>query len=357
MLPLLWLTGPSGVGKSTVGWALQQRLSRAGITAAFIDADQLRNTSGVEAGEDDFIAEGLLALEPRFRAAGARLLIVAGIMDDEAHFARLLPGASRGQVRVVHLGVTDETLVDRVERRGWNVELAAESVAYAHGFDATWADRSIDTTHLSAEQVVDSLLELAEDVIGSPGPSRPLPPDSDAEATATVLTGAGGVGASTAGFLAFLKRAWAGESAGYIDSHQLGFLGHDAHAPTAVALRAENTVALVRVMAARRISQVVITGDAATARELAHALPVARTIWLHASPDAIAARIRARAAGGGPPLAGDRRLGLSGTELAASIAASVAEASDLGIRPAGSLVIETDGRSADEVADQIVAGR
>ena len=71
----------------------------------------------------------------------------------------------------------------------------------------------------------------------------------------------------------------------------------------------------------------------------------------------MAARIRARAAGGGPPLAGDQRLGLGEEEIAASIAASVREAADLGLRPAGSIVIETDGRSAEEVADQIIAAR
>ncbi|MGF6822030.1 gluconate kinase [Microbacterium sp. ZKA21] len=357
MLPLLWLTGPSGVGKSTVGWTLQQRLTRSGTPAAFIDADQLRNAAGVEAGEDDFIADGLLALEPRFRAAGARLLIVAGIMDDEAHFARLLPGATRGHVRVVHLGAADDTLIERIEKRRWNVELAPESVAYAHGFDTSWVDLSLDTTRLPAHRIADALVGLAEDLIDSPGAQRPLVPESDAAATVTLVSGAGGVGASTTGFLAFLKSAWAGESAGYIDSHQLGFFGDDPHAATAVALRAENTAALVRVMADRGIAQVIVSGDATTAHGLARALPGARTMWLHASPDAIAARIRARAAGGGPPLAGDRRLGLSGAELAASIAESVREAADPGFRPAGSVVIDTDGCSAEQVAGQIIAAR
>lgn len=355
MLPLLWLTGPSGVGKSTVGWTLQQRLSHAGVTAAFVDADQLRNVSGVEIGEDVFITGGLMAFEPRFRAAGAELLIVAGIMDDESHLARLLPDAAREDVRVIHLRAEDDALVDRVERRGWNVELAPDSVAYAHGFDATWVDLSVDTTHLSAAQVADSLGGVARELVGSPVAGRPLPPESDAATTVTLLTGAGGVGTSTAGFLAFLKSAWAGERVGYIDSHQVGFLGDDPLAQA--SLRAENTLALARVMAARGIESLIVTGDAATARELSRALPAARTLWLHASPDAIAARIRARAAGGGPPLAGDRRLGLNDAEVTASIAASVAEAADPGIRPAESIVIDTDGRSAEEVADQIIAAR
>jgi adenylylsulfate kinase-like enzyme len=39
--PLLWLIGPSGVGKSSVGWAIFTQLHRSGIKTGYVDLDQL----------------------------------------------------------------------------------------------------------------------------------------------------------------------------------------------------------------------------------------------------------------------------------------------------------------------------
>jgi molybdopterin-guanine dinucleotide biosynthesis protein len=40
-VPVLWITGPAGVGKSTVSWQLFTELAASGMRAAFADADQL----------------------------------------------------------------------------------------------------------------------------------------------------------------------------------------------------------------------------------------------------------------------------------------------------------------------------
>ncbi len=41
LIPVLWLTGPAGVGKSTVSWPIFTEVARAGIHVAFTDTDQL----------------------------------------------------------------------------------------------------------------------------------------------------------------------------------------------------------------------------------------------------------------------------------------------------------------------------
>ncbi|HEV2253656.1 MAG TPA: ATP-binding protein [Streptosporangiaceae bacterium] len=41
MVPVLWITGPAGVGKSTVSWQLFTELAGSGTRTAFADADQL----------------------------------------------------------------------------------------------------------------------------------------------------------------------------------------------------------------------------------------------------------------------------------------------------------------------------
>jgi DNA-binding NtrC family response regulator len=39
--PVLWLNGPSGVGKSTVAFAIFRQLNDAGTKSAFVDVDQV----------------------------------------------------------------------------------------------------------------------------------------------------------------------------------------------------------------------------------------------------------------------------------------------------------------------------
>ena len=355
MLPVVWLVGTSGVGKSTVGWLLQQILARRDILAAFIDADQLRNTSGVDATEDEFIADGLAALEPAFANAGARVLILSGIVDDAVHLSRLVPGASRASIFVVHLSASEEVVVRRIEGRNWNVDLADESLSYARAFDATWTDLTIDTSDASAADVAEQLVEPVLRLIAEPDSSRPPGPDLRVpDANLTVITGAGGVGLSTAGFLLFLHHAFKGDRVGYIDSHQLGFFGTDPRASGTAPLRAANTAALASVMSSKGVEHIVLTGDPATARELISMTNPRNIFWLDASADAIEARLRARAAGESP-LAGDHRRGLSDPAIREAVAHAVAESRDESLRPASGIVIDTDRLSAEEVAQRMAA--
>lgn len=41
MIPVLWLSGPPGVGKSAVAWVIYERLQGAGAAPAYVDVDQL----------------------------------------------------------------------------------------------------------------------------------------------------------------------------------------------------------------------------------------------------------------------------------------------------------------------------
>jgi adenylylsulfate kinase-like enzyme len=40
-LPVFWLYGPSGVGKTTTAWALYEQLAREGVRTGYVDIDQL----------------------------------------------------------------------------------------------------------------------------------------------------------------------------------------------------------------------------------------------------------------------------------------------------------------------------
>lgn len=359
MIPTLWFVGASGVGKTTVGLQLQGALERRGTRAAFVDADQLRNVAGVNSTEDEFVADGLRAIAQEFERSGAEVLVVSGMVDDDAHLARLRPEGLRSDVIVVHLHAAGQTVMDRVVRRQWNVELAADSVEHAQNFDRKWVDVTVDTTALSPAEIAEGLLARVEAVAESPrevARSEPTMQPS-AGAALTVVTGAGGVGLSTVGFLTFLQGMWGGERIGYVDSHQLGFIGIDPRSRDLAELKARNSVTVAAVMARRGAEHVVITADPATSRSLVEVARPARVFWLDASDQAIESRHRSRAAGGGPPLAGDHRFGLDEDGIKAGVAAAIIEARDDSIRPPDYAVIETDNTSADDVASQITAAR
>ena len=40
-IPVLWICGPAGVGKSTASWQLYTELANSGVHVAFADTDQL----------------------------------------------------------------------------------------------------------------------------------------------------------------------------------------------------------------------------------------------------------------------------------------------------------------------------
>lgn len=89
--PVLWLCGPRGVGKSTIGFALYPRVLReTGTTAAYLDLDQLGRCHPAPAddpGNHRLKARNLAAVWRTYRAAGARCLTVVGPVEDDRALA------------------------------------------------------------------------------------------------------------------------------------------------------------------------------------------------------------------------------------------------------------------------------
>jgi hypothetical protein len=173
-IPVLWLCGPSGVGKSAVGYEIFQQVYRSGIKASFVDFDQLGLC--YPAPDDDPVnhrvkAHNLAAVWPVYRAAGARCLIaVGGVTSRETVllYASKIPGTD---LTLCRLRATSERLTERVFRRGLGrgpvipgppptaskqqlAAMAAEAVRAADELDATdFADLCIDTDNRNVAQV------------------------------------------------------------------------------------------------------------------------------------------------------------------------------------------------------------
>ncbi|MFI0949261.1 hypothetical protein ACH4Q9_24895 [Streptomyces sp. NPDC021086] len=177
-LPVLWLCGATGVGKSTVGFAVYQRVLGAGVTAAYLDLDQLGFCRPVpdDPANHRVKARNLAAVWRTYRAAGARCLIMSGPVEDEATvtaYAEALPAAELTLCRL-HAGRQHltERIMSRAHGGSWTqpgdplrgqsvtrlLHVADQAVASAAGLeDAGIGDLRFDTDGLTVEQVADAI--------------------------------------------------------------------------------------------------------------------------------------------------------------------------------------------------------
>ncbi len=119
-IPLLVISGPVGVGKTTVGNEVSSSLERRGAAHTFIDIDTLAETYP-RLSDDRFGARlALLNLRDIWincAAAGSRNLIVARVVETPGeldNIQRAIPGS---KATVCQLRARDEVLIDRVRTR------------------------------------------------------------------------------------------------------------------------------------------------------------------------------------------------------------------------------------------------
>lgn len=83
-LPLLWLCGPPGSGKTASGWEIFSRLSAAGVEVGYVDVDQLGicyPEPPTDRGRHQMKAANVAKVVSTFSSAGARGAIVSGVPD------------------------------------------------------------------------------------------------------------------------------------------------------------------------------------------------------------------------------------------------------------------------------------
>jgi adenylylsulfate kinase-like enzyme len=355
LLPVLWLCGPSGVGKSTVAWELFTGLPGAG----HVDIDQL-GMCYPEMPSDP----GRTLLEGRilgravanFAAAGASCLVVSGYIDSRRgiHTEYL----TRAALTVLRMRCDQPELRRRLEVRARPGEQRESALREAEVLDrGRLAYPVLDTTGRTAAEVLRTVRDRWPDQPArQPGP-WPDPPGTPGEIL--WLCGATAVGKSTIGWEVADRLRRAGQITGFVDLQQIGFLNpalgreagrHRLKAANLAAVWAEfhehGARRLVVVGPVEHHSQVRLYIDALSATTM--------TLYrLHAGPDELRERIRQRGRGGGPPIAGDELRGRSDAVLARAHEAAVAQAAALDRADIGDLRIDTGGRSVEDVAHEI----
>jgi predicted ABC-type ATPase len=383
-VPVLWITGPAGVGKSTVSWQIFTELAHAGIHVAFADADQFCMCYPAPPGDptrERFKARNIGALVPRYRAAGAHYVIVNGCLDPVggAH-PELMPQA---ELTICRLRADRDEVARRfLGRQGTDDgpdELLEETLAEADAMDASdFADVCVDTTGLAVAEVVERVRDSCRDWPGFSG-SRPkarfawgadvagggdLSADGDADDAGgkiLLICGPTGVGKSTIGFELYVRQVREGHTAGYVDLDQIGFVRPSPDDdPGLHRLKAGNLAAMWRTYQSAGATRLIATGPVeseAALQAYIQALPAASVSMcrLHAGPAELARRIMSRGEGGSWPQPGDPLRGQPAEYLRRVADQAIADADALDRAGIGTFRVDTDGRTVAESVEAIAA--
>jgi AAA domain len=121
------ITGPAGVGKSTVSWEMSAQLAAAKVAHAVVETDELDRVFPLPAvemlerirpGTTDVSSLNLAAIWSTYRALGHARLIMTGVMlhlgADRQWILAAIPDA---EITVIRLTVSEPTLLARLARR------------------------------------------------------------------------------------------------------------------------------------------------------------------------------------------------------------------------------------------------
>ncbi|GLZ79977.1 hypothetical protein Afil01_47840 [Actinorhabdospora filicis] len=140
--PVLWLYGPSGVGKTTTARAIYTRLSEEDVPVACVDLDQIALMYPAPRWVRPAHVAGVAAV---FRAAGAGCLIVSGIGEDSAIVTECAAGIPGASLTVARLRVEPGVLRERFLARGWRPDLLEDALSDAAAYDeAGFGDLLVD---------------------------------------------------------------------------------------------------------------------------------------------------------------------------------------------------------------------
>ncbi len=118
---IVLICGPTGVGKSTIGFELYMRLLHDGRTAGYVDLDQigfLRPAPDDDPGGHRLRAGNLAAMWQTYHAAGARHLVVTGPIENEAAAQAYMEALPAATVTICRLRAGRSELSRRIMSRG-----------------------------------------------------------------------------------------------------------------------------------------------------------------------------------------------------------------------------------------------
>lgn len=164
---LVLISGPVGVGKTSVAQELCALLASNSIAHTFVDLDALTHTYPRPHGDpfgQDLALKNLQAVWANAQDFGPRLLIVARVIETKAGAAKIAETIKAGKCTLVQLSARDETLLERVRQReigtgrAWHETRALElSRALS---ETRFADLVLSTDERNPEEIAEQLLQI-----------------------------------------------------------------------------------------------------------------------------------------------------------------------------------------------------
>jgi hypothetical protein len=161
-VPILWLYGADAVGKSTIAWEIYTCLTSRSVPTAHIDTDYLGFCSPQFSDRARLVELNVAAMWPNFAAAGARCLIVSGIVISAAHRKRFEAAIPDGQLTLCRLRADPETIRARIVRRAQGEAGCSGRVLSASALEGlrAYGDRSVAfAAKLEAEDIADLVID------------------------------------------------------------------------------------------------------------------------------------------------------------------------------------------------------
>ena len=162
------INGSVGTGKTTTAERLGGELERCGIPGAVIDVDWLRRSWPAPPGDPfqtTLALENVQAIASSFRRAGARVLVVATVVETLDELRRSTAALASRRLVHVRLTATSDAVLARLTRRHDDDEVALHWHTQRHPELALILDRAgfteelrIDTTHKQATEVAREIL-------------------------------------------------------------------------------------------------------------------------------------------------------------------------------------------------------
>ncbi len=164
-VPVLVITGPVGVGKTTTMFALSSRLAELDLAHSPLDMDAIRMCHPSAPEDPFYMALGLrnlAAIWQNYRAVGAQRLILADVVESRAQVATYADAVPGAEVQVVRLQASLPTLLQRLRQRetgsslDWHSQRTVELIAIMDREQI--GDMQIETENRSPAAIAQEIL-------------------------------------------------------------------------------------------------------------------------------------------------------------------------------------------------------
>lgn len=159
----VWINGSVGAGKTSTADRLGDELERRGVPGAVIDVDWLRRSWPSPAGDPFRNGVALANARPvvgNFRAQGARIVVVAGVIENADERARCAAAVGAARMLHVRLTVDPDTALSRLRARHGENDSGLEWHLRRHPELA----QILDTAHFEHELVIDTTTSTIAEV-------------------------------------------------------------------------------------------------------------------------------------------------------------------------------------------------